>query len=431
MENMVVEATSINSLLYPKLTNYIPVKPTTKQIAFLLLNCMDALYGGAAGGGKTYALLMAALQYVDYPDYNALIIRDTYKNLSMPESVMDVAHQWLNSTDASWSEEKKTWNFPSGARLSFGYLDGPRDHFNYQSSAFHFIGVDECPNIREHQVLYMFSRLRKRDGNPIPLRFRCGSNPPTREQLERGEWVKRRYVDPKTKDPNSIFIPARLGDNPYINEGEYVKSLNFLDPVTRQQLLCGDWNISAESNFFERHWFEIVDSAPKTNSVVRYWDMAATEKKSSNDPAHTAGVKMSMKNGVYYIENIIRFRGEPFQVEKTVKQAATMDGAEVHIWQEQEPGSAGKTVIDHYRRHVLPGYVYRPDKVSGSKTSRAAPFATQCEAGNVKLVRGNWINDFLEEAVMFPGGKYKDQIDAASGAFGKLANNNNLRIRFL
>jgi hypothetical protein len=103
----------------------------------------ELLYGGAAGGGKSDALLMAALQFIQYKNYNALLLRKTYSELALPEAIMDRAFQWLEGTDAEWHAKEYRWSFPSGANLSFGYLQSENDKFRYQSSAFQFIGFDE------------------------------------------------------------------------------------------------------------------------------------------------------------------------------------------------------------------------------------------------------------------------------------------------
>jgi len=133
-----------------RLNRYIPHEPTEKQAFFLLhAHSPEILYGGSAGGGKSDSLLMAALQYVDIPDYAALLLRRTYKELALPEAIMDRAHEWLNPTDAKWHEDAKTWEFPSGATLTFGYLEGPRDHYRYQSSAYQFVGFDELTQFQE------------------------------------------------------------------------------------------------------------------------------------------------------------------------------------------------------------------------------------------------------------------------------------------
>ena len=115
------------SLVTPRTTKYIPQAATPKQSAFLLLPHLEALYGGQAGGGKSSALLMAALQYVDVPGYAALLLRRTYADLSLPGALMDRAADWLQPTDAHWNDTAKTWTFPSGATVTFGYLETERN----------------------------------------------------------------------------------------------------------------------------------------------------------------------------------------------------------------------------------------------------------------------------------------------------------------
>lgn len=254
---------------------------------------LEAFYGGAAGGGKTDALLMCALQYVDIPGYSAILIRDTYKNLSMPGSLIDRSFEWLRNTDARWKDQDKKWVFPVGSTLSFGYLDNEKDHFNFQSAEFQFIGIDEVVAIREEQALYLFSRLRKKDAksyrddlrklpryrtlsdqeidnfynlyDAIPMRFRAASNPPNRLQISRGQWVKDRYVDEEKKDPEAVFISAKLKDNPHVNGDEYRKSLSRLDEVTRKQLEDGNWEVQAEGKVFDYNRFHYYD--PKTLNI--------------------------------------------------------------------------------------------------------------------------------------------------------------------
>ena len=150
-------------------TRYIPHSPTAKQLAFLLLDIPEALYGGAAGGGKSDALLMAALQYVSVPSYAALLLRRTYADLSLPGALMSRAFEWLIPTDARWKSSEKTWVFPSGATLTFGYLDHSGSEYRYQSSEFQFIGFDELTQFRESQYRYLFSRLRRLADDSVPL----------------------------------------------------------------------------------------------------------------------------------------------------------------------------------------------------------------------------------------------------------------------
>jgi len=385
---------------------YIPHKPTPQQVRFLLLDNEEAFYGGAAGGGKSDALLMAALQYVSVPNYAAILFRKTYTDLTLPGALMDRANEWLRGK-AQWHDKTKTWIFPSGATLTFGYLQNENDKYRYQSSEFQFIGFDEVTQFTEKSYTFMFSRLRKLKEMQVPIRMRCASNPGNIGHV----WVKNRFIA-----GDLPFIPARLDDNPFIDRDAYLKSLDKLDPISRARYLKGDWDITEMGAMFQREWFEIVNQAPVCNTI-RYWDLAATEKKTSD---YTAGALVGEKDGIYYIIDIKRMRGTPLRVEELIKQTAMTETAT--IWMEQEPGSSGVNTIDHYRRNVLKGFTFYGDKKTGSKILRAAPLASAAEAGNVKLVKGLWNKDFLDEIEVFPQGEHDDQVDGVSGAFAKLNN---------
>ena len=317
------------SLLEPRLNSFIPHMPTPRQAAFLLLECREAFYGGAGGGGKSDALLMAALQYADIPGYSALIIRRNFAELALPNALIDRAHTWLHGRpDARWNEQRKQWRFSSGATLTFGYLEGARDADRYASAEFHFIGVDELTQFGEKQYVDLFARLRapacpgcdfereyaehhKRhsdyrrdcavcielerlisgpasthlDAAHIPLRMRSASNPGNVGH----DWVKRRFVIRRgAPEGDRLFVPARLDDNPFINRDDYTKSLLNLDPVTRARILKGDWEAYSTRGVIKRDWFDLVDTLPSQLSIVRYWD-TAYQKKSTSD--YTVGVK--------------------------------------------------------------------------------------------------------------------------------------------
>ncbi|MCU6603777.1 phage terminase large subunit [Peribacillus frigoritolerans] len=395
---------------------YIPHDPTPKQAEFLLLQNREALYGGAAGGGKSDALLMAALQYVDHPKYAAILFRKSYADLSLPGALMDRAHEWLDGTDAKWNEKKKQWLFPKGATVTFAYLDHVNDRFNYQGSEFQFVGFDELTQFDESNYRYLFSRLRRLKGSTIPIRARSASNPGGKGH----DWVKQRMlVEGESKGRK--FIPATLQDNPYLDADEYMQSLQELDPLTREQLLKGDWDARMDGNKFKRSWFKIVDDYPRDGRFVRYWDLAATEPKPGKDPDWTAGALMTEKDGQYWIVNVVRDRCSPKGVEQLIYNTAMQDGRHVEIHMEQEPGSSGVNTIDHYQRNVLRGFTFYGNKVTGNKELRANPVSSAAEAGNIFLVRGEWINDFVDEAIGFPGNSsHDDMVDAVSGAFDKL-----------
>lgn len=415
------EVEVLRSQLTPRLTKYIPHAPTVKQTAFLCLDVKEAFYGGAAGGGKSDALLMAALQYVDIPGYNAIIFRKTYSDLSLPGALMDRAATWLASTDAKWSELDKKWTFPSGSSLSFGYLENENQKYRYASSEFQFIGWDELTQFAETQYSFLFSRLRRnttQTDNGIPLRVRSAANPGGPGH----EWVRNKFI---VNPGNRIFIPAGLVDNPYLNQEEYTESLMELDHLTRQQLMHGDWEAQLEGTLFHRDWFDAIDDVPYNVEIVkqfRYWDLAATEEKPGTDPDFTVGCLLGIgDDGRYYLLDIARFRESPGQVENKVSNQARLDGRKTEIYMEQEPGSSGVNTIHHYRRRVLRGFVFRGIKSSGSKVERARPVSSVAEDGDIVMIRANWNHSFLDEITAFPLSQHDDQVDALSGAHAQLS----------
>jgi len=412
-------AQELRAAISPRMTRWSSIQtPTIKQAAFLALPHREAFYGGAAGGGKSSALLMAALQYVDIPGYAALLLRRTYTDLTLPDSLMSRARSWLQRTGAKWTEREKTWTFPSGATLSFGYLQRAGDRYRYQSAAFQFIGFDELTQFPEISYTYLFSRLRRLKGFNVPVRMRSASNPGNIGH----EWVRQRFLI-EGRDKGRIFIPAKLEDNPHLDQAEYIASLMELDPVTRAQLLAGDWTARQTGGFFPRECFGLIAKTPKRwEAIVRFWDLAATEPKPGKDPDRTCGYLVSVnKKGIYTIHHVVRMRGTPAAVEDVVGQTARLDGREVPIRMEQEPGASGKSLISSYRRRVLQGYNFRGIPSVGNKVVRAGPVSSEQAAGNIRVLLAPWTTEILDALEAFPHGAHDDDADALSGAYNWLA----------
>lgn len=371
---------------------------------------------------------MAGLELVDHPSYNAILFRRTYPQLE--GTLIERSRQWLQGTAAEYNESQHVWRFPSGARLKFAHLATEADRFDHQSAEYQFIAYDELTQFTEKQYTYLISRLRRTTEQlDIPLRMRSGSNPGG----EGHDWVKARFVEDDKgraiEAPERVFVPAKLQDNPFIDQEEYIKALGELDPVTKAQLLAGDWSARFASGFIRPEDFEIVDTAPTSGWYrwIRYWDLAATEPKPGRDPDWTAGALWGKNlDGFYYLLDIHRWQKEPGETERKIKGFRHMDPPSTEIHMEQEPGSSGKIVTAYFRRS-LDNAPFYADPVTGKKVERAKILAAQSSSGRCRVVRGDWNRDFFNECDAFPTvGIHDDQIDAASGGLAKLLTPNAL-----
>lgn len=411
---------------------------------FLATEAREALYGGAAGGGKTDALVIGALRYVAQPKYTAIIFRRTFPELE--GKVIPVSKDWYPASGGFYNGAKHAWTFPSGARVMFAHLQHEDDVLQYQGHEFQYIGFDELTHFTEKQYVYLLSRLRTTAG--IPLEVRSGSNPggPGHEWVFRrwAPWLDKNgeHAGPRakpgevlrfdnTKDGEKwtevgrfsrVFFPAYAKDNPHLND-DYVDNLMGQDAVTRAQLIDGNWLIKPSAGaYYKRAWFHIIDIAPKhVVARVRRWDLAATSPGEASDPDWTVGVKMArLADGTFVVEDVVRVRATPGDVEKTVLTTAKLDGTECEIEIPQDPGQAGKAQVAGFAK-LLSGYAFRSAPETGDKVTRQKPYSAQVEASNVSLVRAPWNEAFIHEHEAFPSpGWHDDQVDAAAGGFVKL-----------
>lgn len=417
-------------------SRFLPHVPTPPQLAFLSLTEREALYGGAAGGGKSDALLMDALAWIGHKDYNGLLIRRTYRDLSLSGAIMDRARQWLAPfPEIHWDNIDHRFTFPSGARLQFGYLANPSDRLRYLSAEYHFLGVDEVTQFEEADYVYLLSRNRRTVMSTVPgVKARVGSNPGGVGH----DWVRRRFL-PWVDEPTGrtiyphredgerrIFIPARLWDNPHINADEYAANLRELDPVTQAQLLNGDWGVRPPGEMFDRRWFKMDGDDFAPVQWVRAWDLAGTKKRpGGHDPDWSVGTLMGLcANSDIVVRDVIRKRDTPGGIIDLVMQASRTDalltGQRVMVRVEQEPGSAGKYVAEDFARRMLGGD-FEAIPASGTKSLRAVPFSKAAKSGLVHLVDAPWVSDWLSEYEAFPQESlHDDQVDSGSLAFQTL-----------
>lgn len=232
------------------------------QEDFLAAGDTDVLYGGAAGGGKSYAMLVDPLRFAHRAAHRGLILRR-----SMPElrELIDKSRELYPKAfpGAKYKEVEKLWNFPSGAKIEFGFLERDADVYRYQGQAYSWIGFDEITHLPTAFAWnYLASRLRTTDSE-IETYMRCTANPGGAG----ANWVKKRYIDPAPANVSfrggdgltRKFIPARLQDNPYLaKDGRYEQMLNSMPPTQRKQLLDGNWDVAEGAAFTEFNPFEHV-----------------------------------------------------------------------------------------------------------------------------------------------------------------------------
>jgi hypothetical protein len=258
-KNRIVEETFVEEAapsLQPELKENIIFQPNEgPQMDFLAAAETDVLYGGAAGGGKSYAMLVDPLRFAHRAAHRALILRR-----SMPElrELIDKSRELYPKAfpGCKYREVEKLWTFPSGAKVEFGFLERDADVYRYQGQAYSWIGFDEITHLpTEFSWNYLASRLRTTDSEITPY-MRCTANP---GGVGAG-WVKKRYISPSVPNDSFIgddgitrkFIPARLNDNPYLaQDGRYEQMLKSLPPTQRKQLLEGNWEVAEGAAFTE------------------------------------------------------------------------------------------------------------------------------------------------------------------------------------
>lgn len=458
---------------------YTPHPPSPKQRAFLELDATEALYGGAAGGGKSDALIMGALQYIDRPRYAALLMRRRKIDLEKDGAILDRARHWFAGTAARWDAKLFGFRFPSpdsnpGATISFGHLEHLSDREQWKGPAFQYIGIDELTEWDAGSYLFMFSRLRSLAGG-VPTRMRSATNPGGEghdfvferfvryaKQLGTGVlydvWRKGEKAGaPFFESPASaevlqvskeegvaaqgaFFVPAFARDNPALNVAEYRVNLARLDAVERAWYDEGDWTAVPSGKYFRREWFKFIDAPPPGVFWIRYWDLAGTlpteaERKKDqekNGPAFTAGVKLGVRilqTGAYelIVADVVRDKMDPPEVQGFVKATAELDTRRVQVVIEQDPGQAGKDQAMNYQRTVLPGWAVHANRATGPKESWWTSLAAFAKAGGVFLVRGEWNEAFVKELVSLPAAK-KDQADAASRGYAWLTGDEGKRL---
>lgn len=438
------------------------------QEQFLASVADIVVFGGAAGGGKSYALLLESLRHVGNPGFGAVIFRRLSTQITGEGGLWDTSRGLFPLLGAIPSTQPRYhWRFSSGAKVSFAHLQYDQDVFSWQGSQIPLIGFDELTHFTEFQFFYLLSRNRSTCG--VRPYVRATTNP------EADSWIARLlawWIDQDTGYPiperagvlryftrlgeemvwgdspeeviekaartgmgdsadlvkSITFIPSTLEDNAILMalDPSYRANLLALPRVERERLLGGNWKVRPTGgSFFPRHAAGIIEAIPAdVQAWVRRWDLAATPPTEANkSPDATAGVLMGRRpNGRYVIADLAHLRASAAEVRRAVLNTARQDKQQhgrVLTVMPQDPAQAGKEQAQSYIA-MLAGLPAKAVRETGDKRTRAEPLAAQWQVGNVDLVKGPWNAAFLAEMDAFPDGEHDDCADAAAGAFTEL-----------
>ena len=432
------------------------------------------VYGGSAGGGKSFGLLLNALRYKNVKRYGCTIFRRNFNQIFAQGGLWDNSVEiYSGIKGADPKESRGTWLFRDDegnlmSKISFAHIERDIEVNRWQGSQITMIGFDELTHFSEYVFFYMLSRNRSTCGVKPTVKATCNPDAdswvakfiawwidqdtgyPIPERSGKIRWFIRRdgiiywanrketlwkkfdlVTDEQKEEPKSVtFIMSSIYDNKELLKvnPQYLSSLKALPEVEKERLLFGNWKIKpAAGLFFKRIDVTMVETIPKDIQVVcRAWDIAATEdKENAGDPDFTAGVMIGRrKDGTFIVLDVINLKIKAGDVEKLILNTAVSDrakwGLKCKIRIPQDPAAAGKIVANHYIKK-LAGFPVEAVPVSGNKQLRATPFATQWQNGNVQVLAATWNDSYFAQMESFPESKHDDMVDASSDAFNEAA----------
>ena len=429
------------------------------QERFCATHADICVFGGAAGGGKSFAFILDACRYAKVKGFTGVFFRRTYPQLVAPDGLWDLSMRLFPSIGGRPRENTHDWRFPSGATLVMSHLQHEKDVLSHQGAQYAGIWMDEGCQFTARQFWYILSRNRTTCGVRPFVRLNCNPDPdsfvkgliqwwlgddglpiPERDGAIRwfvrqneelvwsdsAETLRKRFPE---KEPLSFtFIGSRLEDNPALMDADpgYSARLDALHFVERERLRHGNWNVRpAAGLMFRRHWFPVFDEVPgSVAAAVRAWDKAATRPHTGNaDPDWTRGVRMVRLSGgpvKYLVTDVASIRDGPGEVDRLIRNTASADGRGTVVSQWQDPGQAGLVDIRHARSNI-DGYTLVAERQVSNKVTYAGPLSSACEGGLVGIVRGAWNEAFFSELESFPEGRHDDIVDAASLAYRRLS----------
>lgn len=442
------------------------------QWDFLGTEADICIFGGAAGGGKSYGLLLTPLMYKGVQGFNCTIFRRTFKQVFSPGGLWDTAHSIYSMIpNAQMRKVSASWEFIDNSnsvvsKVTFAHIENYNGVDDWQGSQLCEICFDELTHFEDKTFFYMLSRNRSTCGVKPFVRATCNPDAdswvakfiewwidqdtgyPIPERSGVLRWFVRRdgkliWADTKEElweqfnlvteeerdEPRSVaFIMSSVYDNQELLKvnPQYLSSLKALPEIERERLLHGNWKIKPSAGlYFKRIQVgEYLPVVPKdVVTWVRCWDLAATDKDEDGNAAYTAGVLMGKrKNGRYIVADVINRQISASEVRTLIRHTAQIDRAKykrVRIRLPQDPGQSGKAQAQSYIKW-LSGFDVTAVPETGSKESRAEPMAAQWQGGNFDIVIADWNDAYLEQLEGFPDRKYKDMVDASANGFAEV-----------
>lgn len=433
------------------------------QVDFASSRADVVIYGGSAGGGKSFALLLEMLRHISNPMFRGVIFRRDYAQIMQPGGLWDEALKLYRPCGGEDVQGLGKFRFPSGAEITFHHLHLESDIYNWQGAQVPVIEFDELTHFTAEQFWYLLGRNRSTSGIKPYMRASCNpeldswvekliswwidqdeSSPtyglPIKSRSGKLRWFVRiddtlswadtpqalldkhgDFVKPKSL----TFIPAKLTDNKILMEADpgYMANLQAQTRLQRARLLDGNWKAAPNpGDWFRRGDFRIIAAPMPGTDYVRGWDFAATEPSETNpNPDRTATVLIGRQpNGRYVVAHARRESYRSGQVQEMVTAYAGVDGPDVAISIPIDPGAAGVGVADNYVS-ALAGYAIRPKPIRKGKTVYAEPFAIQVQRGMVDIVEAPWNDFYFAELEQFPAPRvHDDLVDASSIAFSSI-----------
>lgn len=392
---------------------------------------------GGGRSGKTDALLMKLLRWADMPGYSGICLRRNYAQMIKADAVMARAIEWWRGrAGVRWDAQNHCFYFacPGGgtSQIAFGHMESSLSFYDYQGSVGHCVLFDELTHFDRQQYMYLFSRQSKPTTGAlsrIPLFIGGTANPGGTGN----QWVKDRFIDPETRNPRAVWIPANVEDNPSVDLASYEASLIEMDPVERAQLRHGSWDELEPGDFFDQSNFVYVDlPPPRFDAMGRYWDLASKEAKKGKDPDYTSSCLMGILKvegnaaaGIptdwhTYVLDVTEDRWSAGDVSMRVGLQAQEDTRLVPVRWEMEGGSSGAIASESAMKPQLVGFDADGIRSTGAKMDRARPFAARVSQRKVFVLKCAWTKKWADQHHRFPAVDHDDMVDATSGAFNFL-----------